>query len=539
MFKNAGGIQSVLKDGGKHFSGVDEVLLKNIEACKALAQITRTSLGPGGTCKLIINHLSKYFVTSDTATMVKELEVMHPASKMIVLACEAQEKECGDGTNFVISFAGALLHEAEELLKEGIHAADILKGYELIAKKVVEWLDEMAAWTAKDFRSEVELRKIVASAIGSKQLGQEEELATLLAKAALQVMPQDVKKFDIEKIRVAKIPGGSISKSFVVDGMVATRDVMGTERKKEKCKVAVYGNGVQASEMETKGTVLLENADQLLKFSKGEEDKMEAFIKGIADAGVGVVISGSTVSEIALHFLNKYSILVVKVTSKFEIRRMCQTLGATNIIRAGAPLAEELGYASSVQVEEIASQKVTIMRASDAKVSTIVLRGGTANTLDEWERAIDDGCCAIRGAVRDPRFVAGGGASEMALATKVQAFGKTVPGLEQYAVLKFGTALEVVPRSLAENAGHKGMETITQLYAEHKKGNAHIGVDVENKNVVHDCAKADILDHLRTKSWALRLAVDAVLTVLRVDQIIMAKQAGGPKGGDSGARDMD
>eukprot|EP00397_Hematodinium_sp_SG-2012_P017446 GEMP01017840.1.p1 GENE.GEMP01017840.1~~GEMP01017840.1.p1 ORF type:complete len:540 (+),score=157.15 GEMP01017840.1:103-1722(+) len=539
MFKQNTGFQGVMKDGGKHFSGVDEVLLKNIEACKNLAQITRTSLGPSGTSKLIINHLSKHFVTSDTGTMVRELEVMHPAAKMIVLATEAQTYECGDATNFVVTFAGALLHEAEELLKEGIHAADILKGYELANKKVVDWLEQLTCWTLEDFQSEEQLTKAVVTAISAKQLGYETDLAPLLAKAVLQVLPEDKKKFDVDNVRVAKIPGGSLSKSFVIQGMVITRDVITTVRKKEKCKVAIYGGGLQAPEMETKGTVLLENADALIKYSKGEEDKMEEFIKGIVGAGVQVIISGGAVSEIALHFLNKYDIMCVKVTSKFELQRFCKTLGATSIIRAGAPLPEELGYADSVHVEEIASQKITIIRTKDSKVSTIVLRGGTGNTVDEWERALDDGTQIIRGAVKDPRFVAGGGAAEMALASKLQAFGQTVPGLDQYAVLKFAEALEVVPRMLAENSGHNRMETITALHAEHKKGNSTMGVNIEELNGLQDCAANGILDHLRTKSWALRLAVDAVLTVIRVDQIIMAKQAGGPKGGGDGGRDLD
>lgn len=529
----------MLKDGGKHFSGVDEVLLKNIEACTNLAQITRTSLGPSGQSKLIINHLGKHFVTSDTGTMVRELEVMHPAAKMLVLATEAQQYECGDGTNFVVTFGGALLHEAEALLKEGIHAADILKGYELAKNKVVEWLEEMSCWNITDFRSEEQITEAIATAISAKQLGYEMELAPLVAKAVLKVLPEEKSKFDVDNVRVAKIPGGSLASSFVVDGMVVTHDVLTTERRKTKCKVAVYGGGVQAPEMETKGTVLLENAEQLLQYSKGEEHKMEEFIKSVADAGVEVIVSGGPVTDMALHFLNKYGLLCVKVTSKFELQRFCRTLGATSIIRAGAPLPEELGYADSVIVEELASQKITVVRAKDSRVATIVLRGGTGNTVDEWERAIDNGVQVIRGAVKDPRFVAGGGATEMALATKLQTFGQSVPGLDQYAVLKFVEALEIVPRMLADNSGHDRMSTQTALHAEHNKGNVTTGINVEVRNGLQDCKSKKIIDHLRTKLWAIRLCVDAVMTIIRVDQIIMAKQAGGPKGGGDGQRDMD
>merc|ERR1719161_3258969 len=317
------------------------------------------------------------------------------------------------------------------------------------------------------------------------------------------------------------------------------RSCIGVCQSKKKCKVAVYANGIEMSATETKGTVLLESADQLMNFTKSEEAKMDEFIKGIKDAGVDFVVSGSTVTEIAVHYLNKYNIMTLKCPSKFELKRVCRTLGATAIIRTGPPLPEECGYAESVEVEEIASQKVTVIKTADTKVATIVLRGATPNVLDELERSIDDAANVVRCTTKDPHFVCGAGATEIELAHQLQVFGATVPGLEQYAVLKFAEALEVVPKVLAQNAGHNHTEAITALYAAHQKGENAVGVDVDSGELLCNAKDKLILDHGESKKWALRFACDAILTVLQVEQIIMAKQAGGPKGGGGGGRDDD
>jgi len=278
--------------------------------------------------------------------------------------------------------------------------------------------------------------------------------------------------------------------------------------------------------------------NKLMNYTKGEEQRMDDFIKSIRDAGVEVVISGGSISEIAGHFLNKYKILCLKITSKFELRRVCRTVGAVSIIRNGPPLPEELGYVESVKVDEISSQKLTILQSRDAKISTIVVRSASPNVLDELERAIDNAVNVVRCTCRDPCFVPGGGATEIELAHQLQQFGATVPGLDQYAVLKFAEALEVVPRVLAENSGHSHVDAITALYAAHQKGEKASAVDVDSGSLLCNATEKGIYDHLESKKWAFRFAIDAVLTVLKVDQIIMAKQAGGPKGdGPGGARD--
>lgn len=541
MFGQQSGFQSLLKDGGKHFSGVDEALLRNIEACKNLAQITKTSLGPYGMNKLIVNHLGKHFVTSDTNTIVTELEVMHPAAKLLVMASKSQEQECGDCTNLVVSLGGELLSRAEELLKEGIHASDVLKGYELARTKAADFLEPLKVWKCTDVRDVEQLQKCVKTCISSKQLGFEAPLARLVAQACVKVMPPTPSNFDVDNVRVTKVNGGNPDNSFVIEGMAIARGPSGVVNCVEKAKVAVYAQGIEATSTEAKGTVLLETAEQLQNYTKGEEQRMDEFISAIRDAGVTLVISGGAVSEIAGHFLNKYKIMCLKITSKFEMRRICRTVGATSIIRTGAPLPEELGYVESAKVEEYASQKLTVLKTRDAKIATIVLRSASPNILDELERAIDNAVNVVRCTAKDPHFFPGAGATEIELAHQLQQFGATVPGLDQYAVLKFAEALEVVPKILAENSGHSHVDAITELYAAHQGGKTAMGIDVDSGSLLVDAAEEGILDHADSKKWAIRFAVDAVLTVLQVDQIIMAKQAGGPKGpeGGGGGRDAD
>merc|ERR1719198_2324666 len=321
--------------------------------------------------------------------------------------------------------------------------------------------------------------------------------------------------------------------------MAIPRETVGVETHKEKAKVAIFASGIELQGTETKGTVLLENADQLLNYTKGEEQRMEEFIKGIRDVGVEVVVSGGPISEIAGHYLNKYQMMVVKISSKFELRRVCRTVGATAIIRNGPPTPEELGYVESIKQEEYSSQKLCVIKSRDARIATIVLRSASLNVLDELERAIDNAVNVVRSVAKNPDFVAGAGAMEIELAHQLQQFGATVPGLDQYAVLKFAEALEVVPKVLAENAGHSYVDVLTKLYATHAKGEKASGVDVESGELICNSVEAGILDHEDTKRWAFRFCVDAVLTILRVDQIIMAKQAGGPKGGGEGGRDED
>jgi T-complex protein 1 subunit theta len=281
--------------------------------------------------------------------------------------------------------------------------------------------------------------------------------------------------------------------------------------------IAVFNTSIEMQQGETKGTVLLKNAEDLMTYTTGEEEHMEKFVKGLAEAGINVVIGSGSISELSLHFFEKYKIFVLKLMSKWELRRLAKSVGATPVVKLGTPTPEELGHANEVRVTEISSTKCTIFRRDEDenKIATIVLRGSTNSLLDDAERAVDDGVNTVKSLVKDKRLLPGGGATEIHLASQIQAYAKTQPGLDQYAIEKFGQSFEVIPRTLIDNAGLKAEELIAKLYAETVKS-SEFGIDVSDGQV-KNVREANILDAMENKTWAIKLTIDAVLTILRVD----------------------
>ncbi|KAH7912712.1 chaperonin Cpn60/TCP-1 family [Hygrophoropsis aurantiaca] len=535
----------LFKDGYKVSQGIEDAVLRNIQAVSELSDLVRTSFGPNGRNKLLINHLGRLFVTSDAATIIREIEVVHPAAKLLVMASQAQESEMGDSTNTVLIFAGELLKKAENLLIMGLHPSEIIKGYELACTKALAELENLSTSSLPSPFTHATLSTALKPAIASKQYGFEDTLSSLVAEAALAVMPKNPKNFNVDNVRVVKIMGGSLAGSRVVQGMVFGREPEGMIKKVTRAKVAVFTSALDIAQTETKGTVLIKNADEMLNFTRGEEQHLEKIFKEIADSGVKVIIAGSSVGDLALHYLNRFNIAVLKVLSKFDLRRVCRVANATPLARMGAPTPEEAGFVDVFETIEIGGDRVTVLRqlvegeegydsqAEKTRTATIVLRGATSNHLDDLERAIDDGVNVIKSLLKDPRLVPGAGATELELGKRVEAYGSGLKGLSQHAVKRYATALEVVPRTLAENAlgGAEGNEVLSRLWAKHEqKGGEAWGVDVENEQDGTLLAtEYKILDSMGAKSWAIRLATEAAVSVLSVDSIIMSKPAGGPK----------
>ncbi|XP_075517841.1 T-complex protein 1 subunit theta-like [Primulina tabacum] len=532
------GIQSMLKEGHRHLSGLDEAVLKNIDACKQLSTITRTSLGPNGMNKMVINHLDKLFVTNDAATIVNELEVQHPAAKLLVLAGKAQQEEIGDGANLTVSFAGELLQNAEELIRMGLHPSEVIIGYTKAINKTIEILEELVENGSENMnvkeKDEVILR--MRPAVASKQFGLEDKLCPLIADACIQVCPKNPSNFNVDNVRVAKLLGGGLHDSTVVQGIVLKNDAVGTIKRIEKAKVVVFAGGVDTSATETKGTVLIHSAEQLENYSKTEESKVEELIKAVADAGAKVIVSGAAVGEMALHFCERYKLMVLKISSKFELRRFCRTTGTVALLKLSQPNPDDLGYVDSISVEEIGGARVTIVKNEQGgnSVATVVLRGSTDSILDDLERAVDDGVNTYKAMCRDSRIIPGAAATEIELARRLKEFSFKETGLDQYAISKFAESFEMVPKTLADNAGLNAMEIISSLYAEHAAGNTKVGINLE-EGICKDVSSMNVWDLYITKLFALKYAADAACTVLRVDQIIMAKPAGGPKRPDQAA----
>ncbi|KAI6716149.1 hypothetical protein JHW43_001407 [Diplocarpon mali] len=525
---------NLFKQGYNTYDSEDGAVLRNIDACRTIATTVQTSLGPYGRNKIVINHLQKMILTSDAATILRELDVVHPAAKLVVMASQQQEAEMGDATNLVIVLAGELLRKAEDLLRMGLKTSDVIRGYELAQNFALEELENLVVDRVEDIRSQPELSKAIRTVVASKQSGSEDFLADMVAEAVLAVLPKNPVNFNVDNIRVVKIMGGSLEQSRVVKGMVFGREPDGSVKKAVRAKVGVFSCPIDTSQTETKGTVLLHNAKEMMDFTKGEETQLEAHIKELFDSGLRVVVAGSTVGELAMHYLNRFGILVIRILSKFELRRLCSVVGATPLARLGAPMPDEMGSVDIVETLEIGGDRVTVFRQENEKTrtATLVIRGATQNHLDDIERAVDDGVNVVKAITRDPRLVPGAGATEMQLVERIQTFGDKTPGLAQYSIRKYGEAFEVIPRTLAESAGLDATEVLSRLYtAHHKKDDWDTGVDIENEDSTGtlDAKEEGILDLMISKSWAIKLATEAARTVLSVDQIIVARQAGGPK----------
>ncbi|GAX13356.1 T-complex protein 1 subunit theta [Fistulifera solaris] len=543
-YNSAAGLAGMLKEGTRHFSQEDDptnssVVLRNISACLELSRMLSTSLGPQGRCKLVVNHLEKIMVTSDCAAILKEVEVEHPAAKLLASACKKQEEECGDNTNFVLAFAGELLWQTAQLIAKMTWqpAPEILAGYrralDLCESK---FFPALVCDSVNDFTQKDQLLQLLRPVLASKQYGSEGVLAPLVVDACLRVMKNG--RVSVESVRTVKIPGASVSQSVLLDGYAAKSGVETVVTSVEKAKIAVFASGFEASSTEAKGTVLMKNADDLKNYNKSEEAKMEEIVRSIVESGVKIVVTGGNLSDMALHFLDRHQVMCLRIGSKWELRRLCQAVGATALVRLGPPTPDEMGYCDSARVQEMGGKPVTIFTNAESKLATIVLRASTTSVLNDLERAVDDGVQAVAQAAKDGRFVYGGGAVEMALSVALQQEAEKVPGLEQYALAAFGKALEVIPRTLAENAGWDSTRVLADLQSAHAsvaEGTiCDVGVDIDRlgddqgSGTISMKEKA-IYDLLNTKMSALRQAVDATVTILKVDQIIMSKPSGGPK----------
>lgn len=481
---------------------------------------------------MVINHLEKLFVTSDAATIMNELEVQHPAAKLVATAAAAQQTEIGDGANLVLSFAGELLASAETLLRDGLHPIEIADGYATAGTHALTELESLViSGTDKlDVKNKQAVAERIKGSISSKQYGYEDLLSPIIAEACIDVVPTNPSNFNVDNVRVVKINGGGLHDSHVVRGMVLKRGAEGTIEAVKDGKVAVFAQGIDTAGTETKGTVLIKSAEELENYSKSEENRLEELIKGIADSGAKVVVSGGSIGEMAMHFIEKYSMMAIKIPSKFDLRRLCRATGATALIKIGTPTADELGFAKELRVEEIGGTKCVVLSqdSSLGRIATVVLRGATDQALDDVERAVDDGVNTYKALCKDSRAVPAGGASEIEISRRLQIMGRKETGLGQYAIVKFAEALEVVPRTIAENSGLDATEAVAALYSAHTAGNANAGLDVEGGPPT-DLSARGVVDLFITKWWALKLATDAATTILRIDQIIMAKVAGGPR----------
>jgi T-complex protein 1 subunit theta len=528
-----------LKEGTRYFKGTDEVVVRSAEAMYDLAKLTATSIGPNGMKKLIKNHFGKVFVTGDASTMVQEAEIQHPGAKMLAGASKMQAEQIGDGTNLVIVFAGELMHLATELIRAGIHTRDIVAGYQRALAKTLEILPTLYTNAVTfDLSDENAVAAALRTPLSSHQFLDADYLAKLSAQACLNAYPNRKGKFNVDNVRIAKALGGNVGDSYFVRGFVVQREVMGTIRRKTDCRLAVFTTSFDLPESDTKMQTVFKSGAELEGYNLTQEQRMSELVGSIAATGVNVVVCQSKITELAVHYLEAAGILAIQLPSNWDIRRLCRAVGAVPLLRIGAPTAEEIGRCPLVECQEIGSTALVVFEA-EGGVSTIVVRGATPNVIDDVERSLDDATNSFLVMTEFPQLVPGAGATEMELAVKLSRWADTLPGMEQYGVRKFAEALEIVPRTIAENAGLRIADFMAKLRAAHNRdGGKTACVDVVEL-AIGDADNLKVADVAHVKEWALKLAVDVAVTMLRVDQICLSKPAGGPTPRKPEARDAD
>jgi T-complex protein 1 subunit theta len=520
-------LASLLKPGNKYNHGMAEVLFKNIEACKALCEISKTSMGPNGMNKIIANNSDKIFVTSDTSTIINELDIVHPAAKLLIMAAQAQYLEMGDGTNYVIALAGELLGFARSLINDGVHPSEIISGYRIATNKVLEDLELLVLPGSDKFdcMNEEDVIFRIKGAVASKSNTAENNLCRLIARACINVSKPNTKKFSIENVRVAKIIGGVTEDSMVIKGLVIIRESKTSIKSVRDAKVAIYTQSLEAFSPESSSKVLIQNANDMINNTKEEEARLESIVKGIVKSGVAAVICGSSLSDLMYHLFEKYGLMTLHISSKFELQRVCQITGSCILSKPEPPTSAELGCAKKIQIRVIGDTKCVVIEQDTAftNLTTIVLRGATPQSLDDMERAVNAGVNSYWALSKDARIVPGGGATEMEMAKYLTDMAGLEAGLEQYSIQKFAEALEIIPRTLAQNSGLCDVQAISALWSAHSMGNKYAGLLLESGQVV-DQSKEGVVDIFLMKYQALKILTDLVIRVLKIDHIIMAKQ---------------
>lgn len=531
-----------LSEGTKRTRGRDAQAI-NILVAKAVAEAVKTTLGPKGMDKMIVDELGDVIISNDGATILDEMDVEHPAAKMLVEIAKAQDEEVGDGTTTAVVLAGALLERAEKLLEDGIHPSVIIKGYKLAAKKAREIAESTADTISAD--DKVALRRIAMTSMTGKSGAEaEESLANIVVDAIMQVAERSEKEITINKdmIKVEKKAGGSLSDSQLIHGIVIDKEVVhaGMPKKVENAKIALIDSALEIKETETDAEISISDPEQLQAFIDKEEAMLKEMVEQISKAGANVVFCQKGIDDIAQHFLAKAGIMAVRRVKKSDMEKLSKATGARIVTRINDLTREDLGKAKVVYERKIAGDEMVFVEGcKNPKSVTILLRGGSEHIVDEAERAVNDAIGTVSAAIRDGKIVTGGGSIEMEVAMKLRDYATTIGGREQLAIESFADSLEVIPRALAETAGMDPIDTIVELRAKHRgKEGKYVGIDVYKAKLA-DMNKLRVIEPLRVKTQAIAAGAEVAEMILRIDDIIAGSSKSKGKGSEGPGGEFD
>jgi len=527
----------LLKDGASQTKG-REAQRNNISAAKIIADIVRTSLGPRGMDKMLVDSLGDMTITNDGATILKEIDVQHPAAKMLVEIAKSTDNEVGDGTTSVVVLAGALLEQAESLLQQEVHPTVIVDGYRKSANKAKEYIKDIADEVTADDKPT--LLKIARTSMQTKMIRKDsDKLGDMVVNAVLSVAEKNDSNYtvDIDDIKVEKKTGGSIAESSILQGIVLDKEVVhsGMPKKMSGAKIALINTALEVSKTETDAKINITNPQQMKSFLDEENKMLQNMVDKVVGSGASVVFCQKGIDDMSQHYLSKAGILAVRRVKESDLTKLAKATGGRIVTNLDDLSEKDLGAADLVQERKIEEDRwVFVEGCKHPKSVTILLRASSQRVVDEAERSIHDAIMVVKDVMELPLIVAGGGAPETFAATKIRSWGKSLEGREQLAAEKFAEALESIPLSLSENAGMDPIDTLASLRSRQLNGEKWTGIDVRKGKVV-DIKSSDIVEPLSVKTQIISAAAEAACMILRIDDVIAtAKSAGPPPGAEGG-----
>ncbi|MCD6528689.1 TCP-1/cpn60 chaperonin family protein [Candidatus Bathyarchaeota archaeon] len=526
----------ILKEGSTRERG-REAQHANIMAARLVAEAVKSALGPKGMDKMLVDSFGDVTITSDGRTILDEMDIEHPAAKMMVEVAKTQDEEVGDGTTTAVVLAGELLNKAEDMIEKNVHPTLIIDGYRKAAEKALETLDKIAI-TVDPLDREM-LKKVAKVSLASKLVSENKEpLADVVVSAVLHVARKvgDRYRVDLDDIMVEKKPGESLADTRLIEGIVIDKEVVhpGMPKRVEDAKIALLDCPLEIEKTEFDAKINIETPEQMEAFLKEEENMLREMVDKIKSAGANVVLCQKGIDDMAQHFMAKRGILAVRRVKKSDMEKLAKATGGRIVTNIDDLTPEKLGYASLVEERKVGDDKMVFVEGcKNPRAVAILIRGGAERIVDEAERSVHDALCVVRDVVQEPKIVAGGGAAELEAARAVRDFAETLPGKEQLAVQSYAEALEIIPITLAENAGLDPIDIISDLRAHHEKGEKWYGVNVlEGK--IDDMEKLDVLEPLVVKKQVIKSATEAATMILKIDDVIAAAKVKPPSSKEEG-----
>lgn len=517
----------------------------NIAACKTVAKAVRTTLGPKGMDKMMVDSVGDLVVTNDGVTILEEMDIQHPAAKMMVEVAQTQEEEVGDGTTTAVVLAGELLKQAEDLLDQEIHPTVITRGYRLARERSTNILDDISEEVS--LADEDTLRKVaMTSMTGKSAEASREYLAEIAVKAVRQVAEEKSDRIVIDKdmVKVEKKEGGTIDETELVQGVILDKEKVhgGMPEGVKDAKIALLNTPIEVRETETDAEINISDPTQLKGFVEEEEKQLKQMVEALDEAGANVVLCQKGIDDMAQHYLAKKGIFAIRRVSTSDLDNLAKATGGNIVTSIDDISSEDLGEAGSVEERHIGGDSMTFVQdCPEAKSVSILIRGGTEHVVDEIERAMEDAIGGVTSALQNGRVVGGGGATEVELAQKLRDYADSVGGREQLAINAFADSLEIIPRTLAENAGFDPIDSLVDLRNKHDEGETWAGLDVSSgkSELLFD---KGVVEPRQTKTQAVQSASESAEMILRIDDVISASgfdtdggdEAGGPPGGTGG-----